>query len=315
MDLRQERVLVTGGTGFLGRHLVTVLRERGVSVIATGRHPFDLCRLTAASAMISSTQATVVFHLAATVGGIGANAANPGLFFYDNMQMGLNVVEASRIAHIKKLVMVGTCCSYPKAPPVPFKEESLWDGYPEATNAPYGIAKRALLEMARAYRVEYGLDIVSLVPANLYGPGDHFDPERSHVIPGLVRKCVDAIRTRAAAVTCWGTGIATREFLHVRDCAAGLIAACEAPGFDGPVNLGTGTEISIRDLAHLVAEMSGYRGPILWDATRPDGQPRRALDISRAKMLFGWRAQIPLVDGLAETIRHYEKEIRPVPAL
>jgi GDP-L-fucose synthase len=247
----------------------------------------------------------VVIHLAAVVGGIGANRENPGRYFYENLMMGAQLIEGARVNGVEKFVQVGTICAYPKFTPVPFKEDDLWDGYPEETNAPYGIAKKALLVQCQAYRDQYGTNAIYLLPVNLYGPGDNFDPNTSHVIPALIKKFVDAIESGARAVEVWGTGAATREFLYVDDAAEGIVLAAEAYDGRDPVNLGSGMEISIRELAGLVAEETGFRGEVVWDASKPDGQPRRALDVTRAERLFGFRARTGFMEGLRQTIEWY----------
>ena len=300
-------ILVTGGAGFLGRHVVGLLDTAGCAQVVVPRsRQCDLRDQTIVRRLFAATRFDVVIHLAARVGGIGANRQHPGTFFRDNLQMGLNIIEAAREARTPRVVVVGTICSYPKLTPVPFAESDLWNGYPEETNAPYGIAKKALLVMLQAYRQEFGLDGIYLMPVNLYGPFDNFDPEASHVIPALIRKCIEARRTGAPSITCWGTGAATREFLYVEDCARAILAA--ATGYEGPepVNLGSGREIAIRDLAALIAQLTGFEGEILWDAEKPDGQPRRCLDTSRAKQLLGWEAKVPLEEGLRRTIAWYE---------
>ena len=249
----------------------------------------------------------VVMHLAAEVGGIGANRDNPGRFFYANMAMGLHLIEAARRHGLKKFLQTGTICAYPKFTPVPFREEELWNGYPEETNAPYGIAKKALLVMCQAYREQYGLNSIYLLPVNLYGPRDNFDPKSSHVIPALIRKCVEAKRAGAAEVVVWGTGSASREFLYVEDCARGLVAAMERYDGPEPMNLGTGQEIIIRDLVTLIAKLTGFTGRVTWDTTKPDGQPRRCLDVQRAKQAIGFEAQVPFEEGLKRTIEWFEE--------
>ncbi len=301
-----RRVAVTGGAGFLGSVLVDRLRAAGAEVFVPCRRDYDLTDPAAAARLFADARPRVLFHLAAAVGGIGANQANPGRFFYENMAMGLNVVEqARRDGRLEKLVIVGTTCSYPGEAPVPIREADLWNGYPEPTNAPYGIAKRALLVMAQAYRAQYGLQAITLIPANLYGPGDNFDPETSHVIPALIRKCVEAVDAGRDAIVAWGDGTPTREFLHVRDAARGLALAAERYEGAEPVNLGTGQEISIRGLLGQIAALCGYHGRTVWDPTKPGGQRRRLLEVSRAKEAFGFEAQVPLVEGLRETIAWY----------
>jgi GDP-L-fucose synthase len=299
------KILVTGGGGFLGTHVVERLRADGEEPFVANRRDYDLTAPDRAARLFAHASPELVVHLAAEVGGIGANRANPGRYWYANLAMGLNVLEQSRLGEVRKLVLVGTICSYPKHTPVPFREDDLWNGYPEETNAPYGIAKKALLTGAQAYREQYGLDAIYLLPVNLYGPQDNFDLETSHVIPALIRKMVEAKEGGEDEIVLWGDGSPTREFLYVEDCAEGILLA--ARGYDGadPVNLGTGEEIAIRDLAALIAELTAFEGEISWDATRPNGQPRRMLDTSRAHELFGFRARTGLRDGLERTIAWY----------
>ncbi len=299
------RALVTGGSGFLGTQVVERLRERGHETVVPRRDEHDLTKAEDTARLFAATRPDLVFHLAAEVGGIGANRANPGRYWYANLAMGVNVLEESRRANLDKLVLVGTVCSYPKFAPVPFREDSLWDGYPEETNAPYGIAKKALLVGAQGYREQYGLNAVYLVPVNLYGPGDNFDLEKSHVIPALVRKMAEAKARDDDQVELWGDGSPTREFLYVEDCAEALLLAAERYDGPEPINLGTGEEISIRDLAGLVAEFTGYEGEIVWDTSKPNGQPRRKLDVTRAEDLFGFRAPTPFREGLRRTVAWY----------
>ena len=297
---------MTGGAGFLGSHLVQTLRARGCKEIFVPRsRDYDLREMSAIRRMLRDARPTLVIHLAARVGGIGANQQNPGSFLYDNLMMGAQLFEAGREAGLEKLVALGTVCAYPKLTPVPFRESSLWDGYPEETNAPYGLAKKLLLVQSDAYRRQYGFNSVVLFPANLYGPGDNFDPQSSHVIPAMIRKCIEAVRAGQREIVLWGDGTASREFLHVRDAAEGIALAAERYDSSDPVNLGTGTEITIADLARLIAELSGYRGEIRWDTSKPNGQPRRRLDTSRAEECFGFRARIGFEEGLAETIAWY----------
>lgn len=303
------RVTVTGGAGFLGRIVCRKLRERGCTRIDVPRRAdYDLTREDAVRRLYDDAAPDVVIHLAAEVGGIGANREHPGRFFYANMAMGLHLVEHARQRGIRKFVQAGTVCAYPKFAPVPFREEDLWNGYPEETNAPYGVAKKALFVMLDAYCREYGLASAVVVPVNLYGPGDNFDRQTSHVIPALIRKCVEARRRGDQAVTCWGTGAASREFLYVDDAADGILAAAERIDEPAPINLGTGRECAIRDLVKLIARLCRFAGRIDWDATKPDGQPRRCLDTSRAAELLGWRAQVELEEGLRRTVEWFEKQ-------
>jgi GDP-L-fucose synthase len=299
--------LVTGGSGFLGSHLVEQLRDRGHDVVVPRSADYDLTDPDAAARLFQDTRPELVFHLAALAGGIGANRAAPGRFWYANLLMGTHVLEQSRLAGVATLVMLGTICSYPKDTPVPFREEDLWNGYPEETNAPYGIAKKALLVGAQAYRDEYGLNAITLLPVNLYGPRDNFDLETSHVIPALIRKMVEAESGGEREIILWGDGTPTREFLFVADCAEGIALAGERYDGGDPVNLGSGEEITIRDLASLVAELVGYEGEIVWDTSKPNGQPRRLLEVSKAAELFGFRATTPLRDGLERTIAWYRE--------
>ncbi|MCC7114945.1 MAG: GDP-L-fucose synthase [Burkholderiales bacterium] len=307
---RGQRVVVTGGAGFLGSHVVDRLRAAGcASVVVPRRRDVDLTERAAVRRLLDSVRPSTVLHLAAVVGGIGANRAHPARFFYENAVMGVELLEAARIAGVGKVVVVGTACEYPRETAVPFREDDLWNGYPEETNAPYAIAKRALLAGGQAYRREYGLPVIHVLPANLYGPRDSFDLEHGHVIPALVRKCVEARRRGERTVSCWGSGTASREFLYVDDAARGLLLAAEHYDDEAPVNLATGEEITIRALAATIARIAGYDGEFTWDATRPDGQPRRRLDTSRAERAFGFRATIPLEDGLARTLRWFEETV------
>jgi GDP-L-fucose synthase len=302
-----ERVVVTGGAGFLGTYVVEELRRRGATDISCPRSKdYDLVDMTAVRALYRDTRPTIVLHLAAQVGGIGANRDNPGKFFYDNLMMGVQLIEVGRQVGLKKLVALGTICAYPKFCPVPFHESDLWNGYPEETNAPYGIAKKALLVMSEAYRAQYGFDSVVLFPVNLYGPRDNFDLRTSHVIPALIRKCIEARERGDHRLEAWGTGAASREFLHARDAAAGVLDASERYEKSEAVNLGAGFEITIRDLVPLVARLCRFEGQVVWDASKPDGQPRRMLDTSRALAEFGWKARIGFEDGLRETVAWYE---------
>jgi GDP-L-fucose synthase len=301
-------VLVTGGGGFLGSRLVERLQAAGHDVFVARRRDYDLTVPDDTKRLFADARPELAFHLAAEVGGIGANRANPGRYWYANLLMGTHMLEQSRLAGVRKLVLLGTICAYPKFAPVPFSEDDLWNGYPEETNAPYGVAKKALLVGAQAYREQYGLNAIYLLPVNLYGPGDNFDLESSHVIPALVRKMIEAQDLGDREVVLWGDGSPTREFLYVDDCAEGIFLAGER--YDGaePVNLGTGDEISIRELAELVAELTGYEGDIVWDTSKPNGQPRRQLDVSRAEQLFGFRAGTGLRDGIERTVAWYRAE-------
>jgi GDP-L-fucose synthase len=306
MKLSDAKVLVTGGSGFLGSHVVEELQRRGARAVVSPRSAaVDLTDATATRALFESERPDLVIHLAAHVGGIGANLKHPGSFFHGNMAMGLHVLEEARRAHTSKVVIAGTICAYPKFAPVPFREDDLWNGYPEETNAPYGIAKKALLVMAQAYRQEYGCNFVMLFPVNLYGPRDNFDLESSHVIPAMVRKFDSAKSRGDATVTLWGDGTPTREFLYVEDAARGLVDAAERYDDPDPVNLGAGFEISMHDLALKIADKVGFRGELVWDKTRPNGQPRRMLDVSRARERFGFSAQVSFDEGLDKTIAWY----------
>lgn len=302
-----DRILVTGGAGFLGSFVVEKLRARGYQdIIVPRRREYDLTREADVERLYSDFRPNVVMHLAAEVGGIGANRDNPGRFFFANAAMGLHLIEGARKHGLKKFLQVGTICAYPKFTPVPFKEDDLWAGYPEETNAPYGIAKKALLVMCQAYRQQYNLNAIYLLPVNLYGPRDNFDLHSSHVIPALIRKCIEARDRGDKQIVAWGTGSASREFLYVEDCAEGLIASLEKYDSPEPMNLGSGREISIRDLTHLVAKLANFKGEIVWDTTKPDGQPRRCLDVTRAKSEIGFIAGTQLEDGLRTTIQWYE---------
>jgi len=302
-----RRVLVTGGGGFLGRTLLSRLaRSEPAAILAPRASELDLRERDAVRVYLSSARPDLIVHAAAVVGGIGANRAHPGLFFYENAIMGIQLIEEARRAGIGKFVCLGTICAYPKHTPVPFREDDLWNGYPEETNAPYGLAKKMLLVQLQAYREEHGFLGIYLLPVNLYGPGDHFDLESSHVIPAMIRKFMEARESGAPEVVLWGDGSPTREFLYVEDAAEGILAAAEQYDGAAPVNLGSGEEISIRDLATLVARMTGFAGAIRWDPSRPNGQPRRKLDVTRAKRLFGWQARVSLDEGLRRTIDWYK---------
>ncbi len=303
-----DRIVITGGAGFLGSFIVEQLRGRGfTNLFIPRRAEFDLTVESDVQRLYEQQKPDVVIHLAAEVGGIGANRDNPGRFFYANMAMGMHLIEHARKNAIKKFVQTGTICAYPKFTPIPFREEELWNGYPEETNAPYGIAKKALMVMCQAYRQQYGLDAIYLLPVNLFGPRDNFHMQSSHVIPALVRKCVEARKRNDPFITAWGTGSASREFLYVEDCAEGIIESTLRYNSAEPMNLGSGREITIKDLTELVAKLSGFTGEIRWDATKPDGQPRRCLDVSRAKSAIDWTAKTSLEEGLKRTIAFFEQ--------
>jgi GDP-L-fucose synthase len=304
-----QKVVVTGGAGFLGSYVVAKLKARGCEQIFVPRRTeYDLVQADAIKRLYDDAQPDLVIHLAAVVGGIGANQANPGKYFYENLMMGVQLIEEARLRNVNKFVATGTICAYPKFTPVPFKEDDLWNGYPEETNAPYGIAKKAMLVQSQSYREQYGFNSIFLLPVNLYGPRDNFDLNSSHVIPALIRKCVEAVQSGATEVKCWGTGQVTREFLHAEDCAEGILLAAETYNQSEPVNLGAGFEISIKDLAEKIAKLAGFTGQLVWDASQPDGQPRRCLDVTRAEREFGFRAQIGFDEGLRQTIEWYRKE-------
>ncbi len=306
IDLTSKRVVVTGGTGFLGSHLLDYLKRAGCrDVFAPLHSEFDLTQASAVERMFQELRPEVLIHLAGVVGGIGANRANPGKFFYENAIMGIQLIEAARRYQTEKSVIIGTICAYPKFTPVPFREADLWSGYPEDTNAPYAIAKKALLVQCQAYREQYGMNAIYLLPVNLYGPRDNFDMQSSHVIPALIRKCVEAVDENRDEIVLWGDGSPSREFLYVEDAARGIAAA--AARYDGsePVNLGSGNEITIRDLAEKVAKLVGFRGRIVWDTNQPNGQPRRCLDVSRAEREFGFRASTSFEKGLQQTVDWY----------
>jgi GDP-L-fucose synthase len=301
-----KRILVTGGAGFLGSYVVKKLKERGCrSIFIPRSKKYDLVDYEACKKVYEDSKPDIVIHLAARVGGIGANRANPGKFFYENLMMGVQMMDLGRQAGVEKFVAIGTICAYPKFTPVPFKEEDLWNGYPEETNAPYGLAKKMPLVQAQAYKQQYGFNAIYLLPVNLYGPGDNFDPQSSHVIPALIKKCIDAIRNNDSKITVWGTGQPTREFLYVEDAAEGILLASEGYNKPDPVNLGAGFEISIKDLVGLTVKLTGFKGRIIWDNAMPDGQPRRMLDTSRAEKEFGFKAKTNFEEGLKKTIDWY----------
>ena len=303
-----KRVLVTGGAGFLGSFVVDALLRRGCPAPVVPRsQDCDLRKEVDVVRLLRDARPELVIHLAAVVGGIGANLENPGRFFYDNLMMGVQLMEQARVAGVAKFVAVGTVCAYPKFAPVPFREDDLWNGYPEETNAPYGLAKKMLLVQSQAYRQQYGFNSIFLLPVNLYGPGDSFDPRTSHVIPALIKKCVDAAAARAPEIVVWGTGSATREFLYVEDAAEAIVLAAERYDGPEPVNVGAGLEISIKDLVTLIAELTGFSGRLVWDVSKPDGQPRRMLDTSRAATSFGFLAKTPFEEGLRRTIEWYRR--------
>jgi GDP-L-fucose synthase len=302
-----RRVTVTGGAGFLGTSVVARLRAAGATDVFVPRSAdFDLTTADGVARALAAGRPDVVIHLAAVVGGIGANRENPGRFFYENAVMGIQLMEQARLAGVAKFVQIGTVCSYPKFTPVPFRENDLWNGYPEETNAPYGLAKKMLLVQGQAYREQYGFDVIHLIPVNLYGPGDNFDPKSSHVIPALIKKCVDAREAGSEFIEVWGTGAASREFLYVDDAAEGIVLAAERYDGSEPVNLGVGQEITIRELVGLIKRLTGFTGEVRWDPTKPDGQPRRALDTNRAKELFGFTSVTTFEDGLRSTIAWYD---------
>ena len=304
----ERTVLVTGGAGFLGTHVARKIQAHGCpAVIVPRSREFDLREKTAIIALFEQTRPDLVIHLAAVVGGIGANRQHPGQFFYDNAIMGLQLLEQARLFGIEKVVVLGTVCAYPKFTPVPFREADLWNGYPEETNAPYGLAKKMLLVQAQTYRQEYGMNAIYLLPANLYGPGDNFDLETSHVIPALIRKCLQAVESGQEEVVVWGTGHASREFLYVEDAAEAVVLAAEHYNDPEPVNLGSGLELSIKELVELIAELTGFRGRLVWDTTKPDGQPRRGLETTRAEQAFGFRARTDFRKGLRRTVEWYRQ--------
>jgi GDP-L-fucose synthase len=303
-----KRVVVTGGAGFLGSYVTRKLRERGVENISIPRSSdYDLVQIEQVRRLYDDTNPDLVIHMAAVVGGIGANRANPGRYFYDNLMMGVQLLDEAWRRNIPKFVGLGTICAYPKFTPVPFREEDIWNGYPEETNAPYGLAKKMMLVQSQSYREQYGYNSIFLLPVNLYGPRDNFDLQSSHVIPALIRKCLEAIDQKAERIVCWGSGRVTREFLHGEDCAEGILLASEQYNSSEPVNLGSGLEISIRDLAEKIAALTGFTGELVWDTSQPDGQPRRCLDVTRAAKEFGFRSRIGFDEGLRQTIDWYRE--------
>ncbi|MHB8624656.1 MAG: GDP-L-fucose synthase family protein [Aggregatilineales bacterium] len=310
----KQSVIVTGGAGFLGQYVVAQLCAAGApEVFVVRSKDYDLRHEENVRRLFREVPATLVIHMAAVVGGIGANRARPGSFFYENLMMGTLLMEHARLTGIQKFVGVGTICEYPKFTPTPFREDDLWNGYPEETNAPYGLAKKMLLVQGQGYRKEYGFNSIHLLPVNLYGPGDNFDPDTSHVIPAITKKCFDAIRDGNSTITLWGDGSPTREFVYVADAARGIVQAAERYNGDEPVNIGSGQEISIRDLAALIVELTGFKGTIVYDTDKPNGQPRRRLDVSRAREYFGFEATTPFRDGLREMINWYREQHIAVP--
>ena len=305
-----RKIVVTGGAGFLGRHVIARLRREApeAEIFIPRRADFDLVQMPDVKRLLETTEPDLIIHLAAEVGGIGYNLAQPGRLFYDNLMMGAQLIEQARLSGVKKFLATGTVCAYPKFTPVPFKEDDIWDGYPEETNAPYGLAKKMMLVQAQTYRQQYGFNAIFVIPVNLYGPRDNFTWEKSHVIPALIRKCVEAKRSGAVSIEVWGTGTASREFLYVDDCAAGIVLAARDYDSPDPVNLGNGREVTIKELVELIAELSGFTGEIIWQSSKPDGQPRRQLDVTRAAERLGFRAATTLEEGLRHTIAWYEQQ-------
>jgi GDP-L-fucose synthase len=305
---KNKKVCVTGGAGFLGKHLTKKLKERGASIFVPKIERYNLVEKENIIRMLDDAKPEIVIHLAAAVGGIGFNMEQPGKLFYENIIMGAQMIEQSRLRGVKKLVALGTVCAYPKFTPVPFKEEDLWNGYPEETNAPYGLAKKMMLVQSQAYRQQYNFNSIFLLPVNLYGPGDNFNPGSSHVIPALIKKCFDAIKNREDKIVVWGDGSASREFLYVEDAAEGILLAAERYNKSEPINLGSGKEIIIKDLVNKIVKYAGFTGQIEWDTTRPNGQPRRCLDTTKAKREFGFEAKVDFDEGLKETVKWYKKQ-------
>jgi len=307
-DMKNQRITITGGKGFLGRHLIRKLQEKGYQNLSIADLPeYNLIRLDDVHRLYEDLKPDIVLHLAAKVGGIGFNQENPGALFHDNIMMGIQLLHEGYLRKIDKFVALGTICAYPKFTPVPFKEEDIWNGYPEETNAPYGLAKKMMLVQSQAYRQQYGFNSIFLLPVNLYGPGDNFDPKSSHVIPALIKKCIDAIISGEDEIVVWGTGKATREFFYVEDATEAIILATEKYNKSDPVNIGAGFEISIRNLVDLIVELTGFTGKVTWDETKPDGQPRRMLDTTKAYQKFGFKAKTDLREGLKKTIDWYRK--------
>ena len=311
--MKNKRITITGGEGFLGRHLVRKMKEKGCKHLYIADIPkYDLVKLEDIRRMYNDSKPDIVIHLAAKVGGIGFNQENPAPLFYENLMMGIQLLHEGYLRNIEKFVAIGTICAYPKHTPVPFKEEDLWNGYPEETNAPYGLAKKMMLVQSQAYRKQHAFNSIFLLPVNLYGPGDNFDPKSSHVIPALIKKCVDAMSNNESHIIVWGTGKATREFFYVEDAAEAIVCAMEKYNRSDPINIGAGFEISVKDLVALIVKLTGFKGRIIWDKSKPDGQPRRMLDTSKAKQEFGFEAKISLEDGIIRTIEYYKKELANV---